>query len=72
MKLFKKKKGATLRVWYDQIKKLKTKYPDDETYKRRLETLRNREVKALLFDDWLTRIDNKRKGNGTVADYFNF
>jgi len=70
MKLFRKKKGASLRVWYDQINKLKEKHPDEETFKRRLETLRNREVKGLLFDDWLTRIENKRKGNGTVADYF--
>ena len=71
MKLFKKKKGPTLRVWKEQINKLQEKHPDEETFKRRLETLRNREVKGLLFDDWLIRIENKHNGNGTVADYFN-
>jgi len=71
MKAFKKVKGATLRRWYKQLEELRTKYPDEETYQRRLATLRNKEVKSLLFDDYLLRIKNKSNGNNTVADYFN-
>ena len=72
MKSFKKVKGATLRRWYKQLSELRSKYPDEETYQRRLSTLRNKEVKALLFDSYLVRIKNKNNGNNTVADYFNF
>lgn len=71
MKAFKKVKGATLRRWYKQLADLKEKHPDEETYQRRLATLRNREVKSLLFDSYLLRIKNKSNGNNTVADYFN-
>ena len=71
MKAFKKVKGATLRRWYKQLEELRTKFPDEETYQRRLATLRNKEVKSLLFDHYLLRIKNKSNGNNTVADYFN-
>ena len=37
---------------------------------KRLETLRNKEVKDLLFQKYLTRIQNKREGNQSIADYF--
>ena len=70
-KAFKKVKGATLRRWYKQLEELRTKFPDEETYQRRLATLRNKEVKSLLFDHYLLRIKNKSNGNNTVADYFN-
>lgn len=72
MKSFKKVKGATLRRWYKQLAELRSKYPDEETYQRRLSTLRNKEVKSLLFDTYLVRIKNKSNGNNTVADYFDF
>ena len=70
MKGFKSVKGATLRRWYKQLDELKQKHPETEVYEARLDTLRNKEVKSLLFDDFLIRISNKSNGNATVADYF--
>ena len=70
MKAFKRIKGATLRQWHKQLAELKKKHPEDEVYETRLDTLRNKEVKALLFDDYLIRMTNKSNGNTTVADYF--
>jgi DNA polymerase elongation subunit (family B) len=70
MKAFKRIKGATLRQWHKQMADLKKKHPEEEVYEARLDTLRNKEVKALLFDDYLIRMANKGNGNATVADYF--
>ena len=70
MKAFKRVKGATLRQWHKQLVELKKKHPDEEVYETRLDTLRNKEVKTLLFDEYLIRMANKNNGNATVADYF--
>ena len=43
---------------------------DDEKFAKRVETLRNKEVKELLFQKYLTKIQNKRNGNQSIADYF--
>jgi len=68
--LFRKKKGHTLRRWKTQLDELRDKYPDDDVYARRLASLRDREVKELLFDEYLLKIKNKRSGNQSIADYF--
>ena len=65
---FKKKYGYTLRRWKKQLVELKKKHPDK--YDKKLETMKNKEVKALLFDDFLIKIKNKRNGNQSIADYF--
>jgi len=70
MKSFKKAKGITLRSWYKQLEDLKMKFPDEEVYEKKVDILRNKEVKSLLFDDYLIRIINKRKGNSTIEDFF--
>jgi len=68
--LFRKKKGHTLRRWKTQLDELRDKYPDDDVHARRLASLRDREVKELLFDEYLLKIKNKRSGNQSIADYF--
>lgn len=65
---FKKKYGYTLRRWKTQVNNIKKKYPDK--YEKKLESLKNKEVKALLFDDFLITIKNKRNGNQSIAEYF--
>ena len=50
---FKKKKGHTLRKWKDEQKALKEKWPEPIKYFHKLELLRNKEVKALLFDKYI-------------------
>ena len=44
---FKKKYGYTLRRWKIQTENLKKKYPDK--YDKKLETLKNKEVKVGIF-----------------------
>lgn len=68
MKGFKKIKGVTLRQWNKQLSDLRAKYPED--YDKKLDILRNKEVKALLFDPYLTSIENKKNRKTTIHDYF--
>lgn len=68
--LFKKKKGHSLRRWKTQLSELRDKNPDNDVYARRLATLRDREVKALLFDEYLVKIKNKQSGNQSISEYF--
>ena len=70
MSAFRKKKGHTLRRWKSQLNELRKKFPDDDIYERKLAALREREVKELLFDGYLSKIDNKRNGNQSIMDYF--
>jgi hypothetical protein len=70
MTIFKKKKGITLRQWNRQIAELKLKYPNQEVYEDQLDKLRNREVKTVLFDDYLRRIINKSNGVRPISEYF--
>ena len=53
IKAFRKKKGYTLHKWYEQLDTLKSKFPDPVQYKQKEEALRNKEVKALLFDKYI-------------------
>ena len=70
MTIFKKKKGITLRQWNRQIAELKLKYPNQEVYEDQLDKLRNREVKTVLFDDYLRRIINKSNRVRPISEYF--
>jgi len=54
IKGFKKKKGQTLRIWKKELEDLRISCEGDiEKYKRKEETLRNKEVKMLLFDEFI-------------------
>jgi DNA polymerase elongation subunit (family B) len=55
MKAFKKKKGHTLHKWHAQLDALKEKHPDAQQYRQKEEALRNKEVKALLFDKYIKK-----------------
>ena len=70
MKDFKKKKGHTLRMWYKELEDLKKTYPDIEQYKDKEEALRNKEVKALLFDAYIRKTNNTNKGAREITDFF--
>jgi len=70
MKDFRKKKGHTLRMWTKELNDLKKEYPDPEQYKDKEESLRNKEVKALLFDEYIRKTSNANKGAREITDYF--
>jgi DNA polymerase elongation subunit (family B) len=78
---FRKKKGHTLRKWYAELDKLKETCAENglewPAIQSRVETLRNREVKALLFDSFLEKIksrsrgaDGKIRSQSTLFDFF--
>lgn len=70
MKDFKKKKGHTLRSWKSVLDKLEKEYPDPDKYKDKETSLRNKEVKALLFDPYLRYTNNMKKGDVEINNYF--
>ncbi len=70
MAAFRKRKCHTLRIWYDELKKLKAEYPDEIQYQKKEQMLRNKEVKILLFDDFLRQTDNMKKGNQSIQTFF--
>jgi DNA polymerase delta subunit 1 len=70
MKEFKKKKGHTLQAWYKELKELKKDYPNAEQYKDKEESLRNKEVKALLFDAYIRKTNNTNNGAREITEFF--
>jgi len=70
------------RIWEMQKKKTKiVKFKkeiedlrnatDPEKFEDKLEKLRNKEVKALLFDDYLRKTNNAKEGNQAITSFWN-
>jgi DNA polymerase elongation subunit (family B) len=71
MKDFRKAKGFTLRSWISKLEALKVECGSDkEKYKKKEDALRNKEVKALLFDAYLRKTNNVRNGYQAITDFF--
>jgi DNA polymerase elongation subunit (family B) len=43
---------------------------DEEKFEDKLEQLKNKEVKALLFDDYLRDVNNDKQGNQSLMKFF--
>ena len=65
---FKKRKGHTLRKWKKELAELRRSYPDPMTYKKKEDALRNKEVKAILFDKYLQQ--TCLAGNQNIMKFF--
>jgi DNA polymerase elongation subunit (family B) len=70
MKDFKKKKGFTLHKWAKELSNLRADCEDEEKYKDKEEKLRNKEVKALLFDPYLRHTNNMKLGNSPITNFW--
>jgi DNA polymerase elongation subunit (family B) len=71
MKDFQLKKGFTsLRIWKKELASLRKEYPDPEQYKDKEEALRNKEVKVLLFDEYIRKTNNANKGAREITEFF--
>ena len=70
MKDFKKKKGHTLRSWKKELEVLHKEYPETEIRKKKEDALRNKEVKALLFDAYLRKTDNLKNGLVSITSFY--
>jgi len=51
-------------------KKLRDIEPNDEKYYAKLETMKNKEVKILLFDEFLRETNNIKESNRTITQFF--
>ena len=67
---FKKKKGYTLRTWKRQLDAIYNEHSDIHKAKKKEETLRNKEVKDLLFKEHLIKAEHIRTGNQSIVRYF--
>ena len=67
---FRRIKGHTLRTWKRELAALRQQWPDPAQAKRKEETLRNKEVKQLLFAEHLRNAENRRLGNQTISSFF--
>jgi DNA polymerase elongation subunit (family B) len=64
------KKGKVRKMEID-IEKLKKQYLNDlDKLNDKVENLKNKEVKILLFDDFLRQANNAKEKNNSVTDYF--
>ena len=52
-----------------EIETLKSATPEDK-YEDKLENLKNKEVKALLFDEFLRETTNSRENNQSISNFF--
>ncbi|MAU35894.1 MAG: hypothetical protein CMD14_00785 [Flavobacteriales bacterium] len=62
--------GYSTRKWTKKIKKLRLEYQDEDKYKKKLEDLRNKEVKELLFDKYLTVTNNMKNNDRQINKCF--
>jgi DNA polymerase elongation subunit (family B) len=64
------KRGALLKYKKD-VQALKEKYSDDENkFEGKLEEFRCKEIKALLFDEYLRETNNEKAGNQSIEKFF--
>ena len=71
MKEFKKNKGQKMHKWHRQLNDLRKECQgDDEKFKEKEEKLRNKEVKALLFDPYLRHTNNMKQGDSAITNFF--
>ena len=49
-------KYPTSRKWDDQVNKIKEKYPNPEKFQKKYEELRSKEIKLLIFDEYIKRL----------------
>ena len=62
--------GFKATLWRGQIRLLKRKYSNKEDYNKKEETLRNKEVKKIIFDEYLIHTNNMKNGNQAISNYF--
>ena len=63
-------KMPKLKKFRAEVESLRAKSEDDEKFEDKLEQLKNKEVKALLFDDYLRTTNNLKAGNQSLLNYF--
>ena len=62
-------KKKLLSKFKKDVEKLKSSTPEDK-FETKLEQLKNKEVKAMLFDEYLRKTNNEKEGNQSVLKFF--
>jgi ubiquinone biosynthesis protein Coq4 len=63
---FQKKKGRFL----DAVETVASTMDDPVKREKKITEMRHKEVKSLLFDEYLVKADNLNKGNRAITDWF--
>jgi hypothetical protein len=65
------KKLTTMQKYKREVEVLKKKYHDDnEKLREKVEDLRNKDVKILLFDKYLRETNNEKQGVKSITNFF--
>ena len=65
------KKTSKIKTFKKEIDALKKAYEEDpEKFETKLEQLRNKEVKTMLFDKYLRETNNEKEGNQSLTKFF--
>ena len=63
-------KMPKLKKFRSEVESLRARLEDDDKFEDKLEQLKNKEVKALLFDEYLRTTNNLKEGNQSLFNYF--
>jgi DNA polymerase elongation subunit (family B) len=65
------KKIPKIKLFKKQVEALKNEYPDNlEKFEEKLEAMRCKEIKALLFDEYLRETNNEKAGVQSLTKFF--
>jgi hypothetical protein len=64
-----KNKKAKISLFRKEVEKLRASV-EPEKFEDKLESLKNKEVKALLFDEFLRETNNQKESNRVVTSFF--
>jgi len=66
-----KKKLTKLTLYKKEVESIRKKYnDDDDKCESKIEDLRNKEIKALLFDKYLRETNNEKQGVKSITSFF--
>ena len=67
---FDRAKRGGIRAWEKELRSLRESQPDEEKRRKKEESMRNKEVKSLLFDDYLKTAERSRTGDQSIGGFF--
>ena len=63
-------KSSKIAKFRKEIIELRKEYDDNKKYEDKLAKMKDKEVKALIFDKYLRETNNAKEGNQSVAKFF--
>jgi len=63
-------KKAKISKFKMEVKALHKTYPDNAKFQDKLDDLKNKEIKILLFDEYLREANNEKSGNQNISSFF--